>query len=141
YRGHLSPQGAHSPRTYAVLDALSGDYPPQRGRLLTCYSPVRHSTQGRSPFRVRLACVKHAASVRSEPGSNSPLNGRVCSPLRRAFFATESSKKRQAKSLSLRDPHLYGLLFRFQTSKRLSRLGLRILPTFGTVSSLFFHPS
>ena len=30
------------------------------------YSP------GRPGFRVRLACVKHAASVRSEPGSNSP---------------------------------------------------------------------
>ena len=25
------------------------------------------------PVRVRLACVKHAASVRSEPGSNSPV--------------------------------------------------------------------
>ncbi len=25
-------------------------------------------------FRVRLACVKHAASVHSEPGSNSQLN-------------------------------------------------------------------
>ena len=24
-------------------------------------------------FRVRLACVRHAASVRSEPGSNSPF--------------------------------------------------------------------
>ncbi len=24
-------------------------------------------------FRVRLACVRHAASVRSEPGSNSPV--------------------------------------------------------------------
>ena len=24
------------------------------------------------PFRARLACVRHAASVRSEPGSNSP---------------------------------------------------------------------
>ena len=28
-------------------------------------------------FRVRLACVRHAASVRSEPGSNSPKN-RYC---------------------------------------------------------------
>ena len=26
-----------------------------------------------APFTVRLACVKHAASVRPEPGSNSPL--------------------------------------------------------------------
>src|SRR5215208_3464356 len=25
------------------------------------------------PFRVRLACLIHAANVRSEPGSNSPL--------------------------------------------------------------------
>ncbi|EFL09830.1 conserved hypothetical protein [Streptomyces sp. AA4] len=27
---------------------------------------------GRNRFSVRLACVKHAASVRPEPGSNSP---------------------------------------------------------------------
>ncbi|TMB00106.1 MAG: hypothetical protein E6J57_08550 [Deltaproteobacteria bacterium] len=25
------------------------------------------------PFLARLACVRHAASVRSEPGSNSPV--------------------------------------------------------------------
>ena len=37
------------------------------------YSPVRHSTQELPPFRVRLACVKHAASVQSEPGSNSSV--------------------------------------------------------------------
>ena len=35
---------------------------------------MRHFTQGRSPFLVRLACVRHAASVDSEPGSNSRLN-------------------------------------------------------------------
>ena len=27
-----------------------------------------------APDHVRLACVKHAASVRSEPGSNSPVD-------------------------------------------------------------------
>ena len=37
------------------------------------YSPVRHSTKGLPPFRVRLACVRHAASVQSEPGSNSSV--------------------------------------------------------------------
>ena len=37
------------------------------------YSPVRHSTRGLPPFRVRLACVRHAASVQSEPGSNSSV--------------------------------------------------------------------
>ena len=40
------------------------------GRLLTCYAPVRHWDP---KVPVRLACVKRAASVRPEPGSNSPL--------------------------------------------------------------------
>jgi hypothetical protein len=56
---------------YAVLASLSRRYPPLEGRSPTCYSPVCHSTCGRSRFRVRLACVRHAASVDSEPGSNS----------------------------------------------------------------------
>jgi hypothetical protein len=38
-----------------------------RARLLYCYRRLR----------VRLACVKHAASVRSEPGSNSRLKPSV----------------------------------------------------------------
>ena len=59
---------------YPVLVPLSVYYSRLEDRLSTRYSPVRHFTQDRSPFRVRLACVKHAASVRSEPGSNSPVN-------------------------------------------------------------------
>jgi hypothetical protein len=35
---------------------------------LPCYSAPERT------FRIRLACVRHAASVRSEPGSNSPLD-------------------------------------------------------------------
>jgi hypothetical protein len=58
---------------YPVLAPLSRSYPKSKGRLPTRYSPVRHSTQGRSPFLVRLACVRHAASVHSEPESNSPV--------------------------------------------------------------------
>ena len=42
-----------------------------QGRSPTCYSPVRHSSTPKG-LSVRLACVKHAASVRPEPGSNSP---------------------------------------------------------------------
>ena len=39
----------------------------------TRYSPVRHSRIGASTnLAVRLACLRRAASVRSEPGSNSP---------------------------------------------------------------------
>ena len=53
---------------YAVLAAVSDCYPPLKGRLLTRYSPVRHS---RIAALVRLECVRHAASVHPEPGSNS----------------------------------------------------------------------
>src|SRR6202044_433647 len=56
-----------------VLIPVSGGYPRARGRLLTCYSPVRRSSTPKG-LSARLACVKHAASVRPEPGSNSPLN-------------------------------------------------------------------
>ena len=65
------------PCAYAVLAAISNCYPPVWGRLPTRYSPVRHSVTGnfirRIRFKcfVRLACVKHAASVHPEPGSNS----------------------------------------------------------------------
>ena len=34
------------------------------------YSPVRHSSPKRC---VRLACIRHAASVHPEPGSNSQI--------------------------------------------------------------------
>ena len=36
---------------------------------------ILHSEEIGFSFIVRLACVKHAASVRPEPGSNSRLNG------------------------------------------------------------------
>jgi hypothetical protein len=61
------------PRPHAVLPRVSTDYPPSRGRSPTCYSPVRHSRFDiATKAAVRLACLKRAASVRSEPGSNSP---------------------------------------------------------------------
>ena len=64
------------PCAYAVLAAVSSCCPPVQGRLPTRYSPVRHSVFLNPPKShpkslVRLACVKHAASVHPEPGSNS----------------------------------------------------------------------
>ena len=61
---------------HAVLGSVSGGYPADGGKLLTRYAPLR-----RSPSMVianhhaapRLACVKPAASVHPEPGSNSSL--------------------------------------------------------------------
>ena len=60
-------------RSYPVLAPVSEGYPKAKDRLLTCYSPVRRSSTPKG-LSARLACVKHAASVRPEPGSNSPLN-------------------------------------------------------------------
>ena len=62
---------------------------PTSGHVPMYYSPVRHSTQGLPPFRVRLACVKHAASVQSEPGSNSSVQ----SLTNFVHFGTQGSKK------------------------------------------------
>ena len=42
------------------------------GMLPTRYSPVCRWEHGTLPLPARLACVRHAASVNSEPGSNSP---------------------------------------------------------------------
>ena len=76
------------PWSHAVLAPVSKCYPPVWDRLLTRYSPVRHSNM--LPFRpkpsvhhipVRLACVKHAASVRPEPGSNSDVQSFPFSPV------------------------------------------------------------
>ena len=46
------------------------------GHVPTCYSPVCHSCIATG---VRLACIRPAASVRSEPGSNSQVELRTCS--------------------------------------------------------------
>jgi hypothetical protein len=60
-------------RPHAVLPHVSMGYSPPKGRSPTCYSPVRHSHVEPKPhIPVRLACLIRAASVRSEPGSNSP---------------------------------------------------------------------
>ena len=62
------------PLHYAVLASVSGRYSPLEGRLLTCYSPVRHFMHSpKGALIVRLACLRHAASVDSEPGSNSQV--------------------------------------------------------------------
>ncbi len=55
-------------KEYEVLIIVSNGYPSPRGKLTILYSPVRHSTASASTaVSVRLACVKHAASVHSEP--------------------------------------------------------------------------
>ena len=75
------PPGAPEPFLSAPGDALRvlginpgfpGLFPSpgQVSHVLRTRSPLSH--WDRSPGIVRLACIKHAASVRPEPGSNSP---------------------------------------------------------------------
>jgi hypothetical protein len=62
-----------------VLSGISSAFAklsPSQGQIvhvLLTRSPLYSRTE--VLFLARLACVKHAASVRSEPGSNSPLKG------------------------------------------------------------------
>ena len=73
--------------TSGVLATVSSGCPPLRGRSPTCYSPVRHShlqTNPKDP--VRLACIRHTASVHPEPGSNSPLKEFSKSRLKRDLW-------------------------------------------------------
>jgi hypothetical protein len=74
----LIPYRRNFPHTTMRQHVLSGIRPRFQGlsqsmrqitHVLLTRSPLIHPRKG---FSVRLACVKHAASVRPEPGSNSP---------------------------------------------------------------------
>lgn len=98
----------HQPRCreYPVLDPVSQAYPEVKGRSPTCYSPVRHSsTLASKGLSVRLACVKHAASVHPEPGSNSPTktmsNKQKTNPTK---HQNSASKKTTLKKTSIKNP-------------------------------------
>jgi hypothetical protein len=66
-----------------VVSGISSGFPElsqsqgQVAHVLLTRSPLIHPRRG---FTVRLACVKHAASVRPEPGSNSPLMSCTAAP-------------------------------------------------------------
>src|SRR5699024_12096671 len=65
--------------------------------VLLTRSPLIHQVQAPS-FSVRLACVKHAASVRPEPGSNSPYKAIYTTHntnMARAASKTHTKKPRQ----------------------------------------------
>ena len=110
-------------RHYPVLARLSAGCPDLKGRLPTCYSPVRHSLH-LAVQSVRLACVKHAASVRSEPESNSPVKfatGPSSETSRNAYFfivrLAENSKRRMYFKNYFLGPNWH-ILFGFQRAKK-----------------------
>jgi hypothetical protein len=59
-------------RHHTVLAQVSLSYSVPKGR----FPRVTHPCATRPEGLVRLACVRHAASVRSEPGSNSQVHDR-----------------------------------------------------------------
>jgi hypothetical protein len=58
-----------------ISPAFAGLFPTpgQIAHVLRTRAPCAHTLYCYRVLRTRLACVKHAASVRSEPGSNSRL--------------------------------------------------------------------
>ena len=66
----LWPPKGHHP----VLAAVSSGCPGPWGRFPRVTHPCATRSRAEARPRVRLACVKRAASVRSEPGSNSQLH-------------------------------------------------------------------
>jgi hypothetical protein len=94
HRKSFPPPGHATSRVYSVLDPVSQAYPKVQGRSPTCYSPVRHSCTPKG-LTVRLACVKHAASVRPEPESNSPNKN---NPSKTGEFESEKSDQAPVKT-------------------------------------------
>ena len=88
--------------SYAVLADVSICYPPVWDRLFTRYSPVRRwniQCASTPDIPARLACVKHAASVRPEPGSNSYVQSSTSAlPIR--FRLAKAFRFPSARSLS-----------------------------------------
>ena len=61
-------------RHHPVLAVISNCYSEPKGR----FPRVTHPCATKAEAFVRLACVRHAASVRSEPGSNSQVCVTIC---------------------------------------------------------------
>ena len=62
------------PQGICGINPAFAELSPTSGHVPIHYSPVRRSPSGASTHAAaRLACVKHTASVQSEPGSNSSV--------------------------------------------------------------------
>ena len=70
--------------------------------VLLTRSPLYSVPEG--TFLARLACVKHAASVRSEPGSNSPLGILLARRLKKYLVAL---RRRANSSTNTRVDHRF----------------------------------
>src|SRR5690606_26708919 len=92
--------------SYAVLVPVSLRYPPRKGRFRRIPHPsaTRHPGSKLPCAAVRLACVRPAASVHSEPGSNSSLEvfDRPHEEIRQCFECRARSRHQEPLTASLR---------------------------------------
>src|SRR5271169_1619812 len=110
-RGPIPHRKSFPPQTMhlVVLSGIRPSFPSlsrsagQITHVLLTRSPLEYPRKGLS---VRLACVKHAASVRPEPESNSP-NKNNSHPQAQAEFESEQSDltKRHQKLASQKQNH------------------------------------
>ena len=69
----FDPVGMSRRDVMRYYNRFPGIIPHSRADYLRVTHPFATVHPAEAGFLVRLACVKHAASVRPEPGSNSPL--------------------------------------------------------------------
>src|SRR3989338_3366191 len=118
-------------RAHAVLASLSTGYPPQKDTFRYITHPFAARRQGCPRAAARLACVKHSASVQSEPGSNSSVQS--------VFFTTRSN---ESQRLNL---HLTLLFLRVSTcfiliSIQQQQIRHAVLPNHPPNSAPVFQP-
>jgi hypothetical protein len=102
---------------YGVLAAVSSCCPPALDSFsrVTHPSATMYSISKLIKHTVRLACVRHAASVRPEPGSNSPFDS-LCSflvvfSLRTVFYCQGTYRRFNIFLFSRRQELIYYALF------------------------------
>ena len=99
-----------------VLSGIRPSFPSlsrsagQITHVLLTRSPLEHPHQKGGGLSVRLACVKHAASVRPEPGSNSPKN-------KQKNYRQKTKKPTKQKQTTNTIQCLSMLMFMFKTTK------------------------
>ena len=112
---------------------VSSGISPPFGRLSRSRRQVTYVLLTRAPlysrscprFLARLACVRHAASVRSEPGSNSPVKSRSPEGLSGGFDPAFGLGRRNSENESEGCLRSCSLANQFRGSE-----GLTLLPSF-----------
>src|SRR6266545_1102527 len=100
-RGPLSRRGPRTAPSNAVLATLSGCCPPPKGRLPTCYSPVRRFTQGPKPsFSLDLHVLGLPLTFALSQDQTLHLNNRMSSSGSPSLSRSDEGARRSRGSTS-----------------------------------------